>query len=139
MSDLRHPSGGWSDGIDTGAFPQGDAICLHSVTDPRPGVSRQQEETRPMSYPSPGSGPNHPGWDSPQQPAGYGSYPGPGYGSPSQVPAKMGMGEAVSSVLAKYATFSGRARRSEYWWFYLAYVVADIVAAIADMMVGTSV
>lgn len=28
--------------------------------------------------------------------------------------------EAVTSVLSKYATFNGRARRSEYWWFVLA-------------------
>lgn len=27
--------------------------------------------------------------------------------------------EAVKTCLAKYATFSGRARRSEFWWFYL--------------------
>jgi uncharacterized membrane protein YhaH (DUF805 family) len=28
--------------------------------------------------------------------------------------------EAIKSVLSKYAVFSGRARRSEYWWFVLA-------------------
>jgi uncharacterized membrane protein YhaH (DUF805 family) len=28
-------------------------------------------------------------------------------------------GEAIATCLAKYATFSGRASRSEYWWFYL--------------------
>ena len=27
--------------------------------------------------------------------------------------------EAVVSCLSKYADFSGRARRSEYWWFSL--------------------
>ncbi len=26
---------------------------------------------------------------------------------------------AVKSVLSQYATFSGRSRRSEYWWFAL--------------------
>ena len=26
---------------------------------------------------------------------------------------------AVSTCLSKYATFSGRATRSEFWWFYL--------------------
>lgn len=31
----------------------------------------------------------------------------------------MSFGEAIKSVFSKYATFSGRARRSEYWYFYL--------------------
>lgn len=35
---------------------------------------------------------------------------------------------AVTSVLSKYATFSGRARRSEYWWFMLANaIVANVL------------
>ena len=29
----------------------------------------------------------------------------------------MGFFGAIKSVLGKYATFSGRARRSEYWWW----------------------
>lgn len=31
----------------------------------------------------------------------------------------MGFPEAIKAVFSKYATFSGRARRSEYWWFVL--------------------
>ncbi len=31
----------------------------------------------------------------------------------------MSFGESISTVFSKYATFSGRARRSEYWWWYL--------------------
>lgn len=31
----------------------------------------------------------------------------------------MSFGQSVKSVFRQYATFSGRARRSEYWWFYL--------------------
>lgn len=38
--------------------------------------------------------------------------------------------------LQKYAVFSGRAPRAEYWWFYLAYLVAYIVASITDGLVG---
>ena len=29
----------------------------------------------------------------------------------------MGFTEAVKSVFTNYATFSGRAKRSEFWWF----------------------
>ena len=31
----------------------------------------------------------------------------------------MSFGDAISSVLSKYCCFSGRARRSEYWYFVL--------------------
>lgn len=31
----------------------------------------------------------------------------------------MGFGTAVKTCMSKYTDFSGRARRSEYWWFYL--------------------
>lgn len=39
----------------------------------------------------------------------------------------MGFGEAVQSVFSKYATFSGRARRSEYWYFFLFNVIVTVV------------
>ena len=31
----------------------------------------------------------------------------------------MKSGQAITSCMGKYATFSGRASRSEFWWFYL--------------------
>src|SRR4051812_3359841 len=49
----------------------------------------------------------------------------------------MNLVEAVRSVLSKYATFSGRARRAEYWWFVLFQVLVGIVAAILDAALGT--
>ena len=39
--------------------------------------------------------------------------------------------------LKKYAQFSGRAPRAEYWWFYLFYIVAYVVAAILDGILGS--
>ena len=39
----------------------------------------------------------------------------------------MGFGEGVQSVFSKYATFSGRARRSEYWYFVLLQVIVTAV------------
>ena len=39
----------------------------------------------------------------------------------------MGFGEAVQSVFSKYATFSGCARRSEYWYFVLLQVIVTAV------------
>ena len=35
----------------------------------------------------------------------------------------MGFTEAVQTCFSKYATFSGRARRSEYWYFVLCYTI----------------
>ena len=44
--------------------------------------------------------------------------------------------EAVRSVLVHYATFSGRARRSEFWWFALFTVGVYFVAGILDTAIG---
>jgi uncharacterized membrane protein YhaH (DUF805 family) len=41
-------------------------------------------------------------------------------------------------VLKKYAVFSGRARRKEYWFFALFNIIFTIAIAIIDGMVGTS-
>jgi len=38
----------------------------------------------------------------------------------------------------KYAVFSGRARRKEYWMFYLFNMIASILAVILDGMLGLS-
>ena len=48
----------------------------------------------------------------------------------------MSIGQAVSSVLSKYATFSGRARRSEYWWWYVFITVIGIIATVIDRAAG---
>lgn len=50
----------------------------------------------------------------------------------------MNMGQAISSCFSKYATFSGRATRSEYWFFYLFYIIMYFVGVIAAGAVGTS-
>ena len=44
---------------------------------------------------------------------------------------------AAKTGLSKYATFSGRARRSEYWFFVLFQLLALIVAGIIDGILGT--
>ena len=45
--------------------------------------------------------------------------------------------DAVKICLNKYVDFSGRARRSEYWWFFLFNVLVSIVASIIDAIIGT--
>ena len=49
----------------------------------------------------------------------------------------MSFGEAVSSGFHNYATFGGRALRSEYWYWQLFGLLAAIVAAVSDAVLGT--
>ncbi|WP_198086351.1 DUF805 domain-containing protein [Variovorax sp. E3] len=39
---------------------------------------------------------------------------------------------AVKTCFSKYADFSGRASRSEYWWFVLAELVVLVVASLIN-------
>jgi uncharacterized membrane protein YhaH (DUF805 family) len=41
------------------------------------------------------------------------------------------------TVMKKYADFSGRARRKEYWMFVLFNVIISIVLTILDSLIGT--
>ena len=48
----------------------------------------------------------------------------------------MGFGDAVkNAIVNNYANFSGRASRSEYWWFFLFTFLAGLVAGIIDALV----
>ena len=44
----------------------------------------------------------------------------------------MGFADAVRTCFSKYVTFSGRARRPEYWWFVLFIFLGSIVFALID-------
>jgi uncharacterized membrane protein YhaH (DUF805 family) len=44
----------------------------------------------------------------------------------------MGFVEAVTTCFEKYATFNGRARRSEYWFFFLFGVAVSFVTGLFD-------
>jgi uncharacterized membrane protein YhaH (DUF805 family) len=44
----------------------------------------------------------------------------------------MDFGQAIKTCLNKYATFSGRATRSEYWYFFLFLMIVNIVASVLD-------
>ncbi|MBT2481415.1 DUF805 domain-containing protein [Streptomyces sp. ISL-94] len=43
-----------------------------------------------------------------------------------------------TDVLKKYADFSGRARRQEYWMFFLCNLAVAIVVAIIDAVIGAN-
>jgi uncharacterized membrane protein YhaH (DUF805 family) len=42
----------------------------------------------------------------------------------------MSFGESVKTCIDKYATFDGRASRSEFWWFYLFIILVSFVALL---------
>ena len=47
----------------------------------------------------------------------------------------MDFGTSIKTCFSKYATFSGRASRSEFWWFALFGLVGGIVTTIIDVMI----
>lgn len=49
----------------------------------------------------------------------------------------MSFADAIRTCLSKYADFTGRARRSEYWYFFLFEILVSIAAAIIDAILGT--
>ncbi len=46
----------------------------------------------------------------------------------------MSFGEAIKSVFSKYATFSGRARRSEFWYFVLFNFLVSFVIGLIPFL-----
>jgi uncharacterized membrane protein YhaH (DUF805 family) len=57
--------------------------------------------------------------------------------SPVFMGDSMGFFEAVRSVFSKYAEFNGRARRSEYWWFYLFQLLTLMVLFLIEGAIGS--
>ena len=61
----------------------------------------------------------------PQDPSGgYGQPPYPLQGGPG------GVGQASSEGFKNLVTFSGRASRSAFWWFFLGAIIIDVIGAI---------
>ena len=46
----------------------------------------------------------------------------------------MNFGQAIESCMGKYATFSGRASRGEFWWFYLFTVLLSWGASLVSSL-----
>jgi uncharacterized membrane protein YhaH (DUF805 family) len=48
----------------------------------------------------------------------------------------MNFSQAIKSVYSKYVTFSGRAARSEYWWYFLFSFIVSIVIMFIESALG---
>jgi uncharacterized membrane protein YhaH (DUF805 family) len=51
----------------------------------------------------------------------------------------MGPVAAVRTCLQKYGTFSGRAQRPEYWWFYLFHLIAIAIPLAIGLPLAASI
>ncbi len=50
----------------------------------------------------------------------------------------MNMFDWYRKVISQYADFSGRARRSEYWYFALVNIIISFVLGLVDSIIGTT-
>jgi uncharacterized membrane protein YhaH (DUF805 family) len=50
----------------------------------------------------------------------------------------MSFTDAIKSVFSQYVGFSGRARRSEYWWFVVFSILVNVVTTLLDNVLGTT-
>src|SRR5580704_6121735 len=70
----------------------------------------------------------------PQDPSGgYGEPPQGGWDSSQRgylQGGPVGFGEAISEGFKNMFTFSGRASRSAFWWFFLGAIIIDVIGAI---------
>jgi uncharacterized membrane protein YhaH (DUF805 family) len=83
----------------------------------------------------------------PAAPAAYAGATPPGMGGSQNYGARLspdglypgaparGFGEAISVCFNKFATFKGRASRSEFWYFALFNVIVGIVTGILDLAI----
>ena len=44
----------------------------------------------------------------------------------------MTFAQSIATCFSKYATFSGRASRSEFWWFYLFTIILSVIFTIIE-------
>ena len=51
----------------------------------------------------------------------------------------MTFGQSIKHVFSNYATFRGRASRSEFWWFYLFSAIVSLVLELSSRPLGLTV
>lgn len=85
-------------------------------------------EPRPGSSASAPWSPHSPHETNPTQPQSWTGRDGLYISAPAR-----GFGEAISTCLNKYATFSGRASRSEYWYFYLFCILIGLISGFIEV------
>jgi uncharacterized membrane protein YhaH (DUF805 family) len=116
---------------------------------PQPPYGQQpQPPYGQQPQPPYGQQPQPPYGQQPQPPYGqqsqqpYGQPPLQPYGQLAEVPLSQplygaNIGQAVRRFWKKYATFTGRASRSEFWWWFLvSYLVSLVLSVIGQAVAG---
>jgi len=63
---------------------------------------------------------------------------GPLPAGPAPRGGNVSFGQSISYCFSNYANFNGRARRSEFWWFFLFVLIAQVVVqTLVALVVGT--
>ena len=50
----------------------------------------------------------------------------------------MGFGQSITTCFSKYATFAGRASRSEFWWWVLFVFILSFISNVLDGLFDTT-
>ncbi len=65
---------------------------------------------------------------------------GPSSGDTSSLPVcKITFGQAIRNFFTQYATFSGRATRSEYWYAVLFNIIVDLAISLVFGLISTDI
>ena len=51
----------------------------------------------------------------------------------------MTFGQSIKHVFSNYATFQGRASRSEFWWWYLFTIIVSFAINLISLPLGLTV
>lgn len=101
----------------------------------------QPQPVQPTYAPPAQPGYAQPGYPAPAYGAGYSAYPAVprGASSPDDLTLPLygaTFGQALKRFFKSYATFSGRASRSEYWWVQLFITLVSFVAMVLVIATG---
>ena len=138
--DIRFPGGNMldmnkvlSDSSSTVRIGQSTERFATPVSQPSPEAAAPQFRSSEADYGHQAS------WQQAQSAPASVSTPASAPKDSCKRPVDMSFGEAISSVFSKYATFTGRARRKEYWYFFLFNLMISIGTLIVDVLIGLSI
>ncbi len=122
----------WHEGM-TGWAPASTLPELASILVASPEATQYQQPQQVYQQPQQPYQQPQQAFQQPQQPP----YMGQGYNQqpPMPQPETIGFMDALKICFSKYADFSGRARRSEFWWFVLWYMILSICTCGIGMLV----
>ncbi len=120
----------WCDGManwqPATSVPEVAQLLMPQQQQPQPQYQQPQQYQPQQQYQQPQQyQPQYQQQQSYQQP----------YQQPYSANDTMGFGEAIKVCFNKYADFSGRASRAEYWWFYLfTFLVTIVTCGVAGLV-----